>query len=67
LRFASIQVVEDVRNEADILQTLRHPNVVLYMGICLSPQVCIVTEYVVRGSLFDILYDHAIVINFEVG
>lgn len=59
------EVVDDLRKEAEILQQLRHPNVILYMGICLKPNVCIITEFASRGSLFDILYDHDLVINYE--
>ena len=33
---------------------VRHPNVVLFMGLCLNP-VCIVTEFCARGSLADVL------------
>lgn len=59
------EVVDDLRKEAEILQQLRHPNVILYMGICLKPNVCIITEFASRGSLFDILYDHDLVVNYE--
>lgn len=31
-----------------------HPNVVLLLGVCQNP-VCIVTEFLPRGSLWDIL------------
>ena len=33
---------------------VRHPNIVLFMGLCLNP-VCIVTEFCARGSLSDVL------------
>lgn len=33
---------------------LRHPNVVMFMGLCLEPP-CIVTEFCARGSLYDVL------------
>eukprot|EP01083_Nonionella_stella_P070427 188412_1 len=59
------QVIADLRKEANILQSLRHPNVVLYMGFCPQPHVCIITEFCSKGSLFDILYDHEIILNFK--
>jgi Protein tyrosine and serine/threonine kinase len=40
--------------EASIMAALRHPNVVMYLGICTEP-ACVVTEYCARGSLTDVL------------
>ena len=36
------------------MASLRHPNVVMFMGLCLEPP-CIVTEFCARGSLYDVL------------
>ena len=36
------------------MSAIRHPNVVLFMGLCLEPP-CIVTEFCARGSLYDVL------------
>ena len=36
------------------MSTIRHPNVVLFMGLSLNP-VCVVTEFCARGSLSDVL------------
>lgn len=36
------------------MAAMRHPNVVLYLGVCLDPP-CVVTEYCARGSLNDVL------------
>jgi hypothetical protein len=43
-----------LRQEVGILATLRHPNVVLFMGVCLAPPA-VVTEYCPLGSLYDVL------------
>ena len=45
--------------EVDILASLRHPNVLLFMGACTdsATPLCIVTEYVSGGSLFHALHD----------
>jgi serine/threonine protein kinase len=43
-----------LRQEVGILGNLRHPNVVLFMGVCLSPPA-VVTEYCPLGSLYDVL------------
>lgn len=36
------------------MAAIRHPNVVLFMGVCLEP-ACMVTEWCSRGSVYDIL------------
>ncbi|PKI35987.1 hypothetical protein CRG98_043616 [Punica granatum] len=39
------------------MKRLRHPNIVLFMGaITQPPQLCIVTEYLPRGSLYKLLH-----------
>jgi hypothetical protein len=38
--------------EVDILSNLRHPNVVMFMGVCLQPP-CVVTEYCALGERGD--------------
>ncbi len=37
-----------------IMNSIRHPNVLNFMGMCMAPP-CLVTEYCVHGSLYDIL------------
>lgn len=45
---------------------LRHPNIVQFMGVCLEkPDLCIITEFLERGSLFEILIDPSYVIEEE--
>ena len=39
--------------EAGMMASMRHPNVVMYLGVCLQPP-CVVTEYCARGSLNDV-------------
>lgn len=36
------------------MAALRHPNVVMYLGVCMHPPA-VVTEYCARGSLNDVL------------
>ncbi|AVK76543.1 serine-threonine kinase [Pandoravirus neocaledonia] len=46
----------DFRAEVAFLSELNHPNVVLFVGACVqAPNLCVVTEYVERGSLSDVL------------
>ena len=52
-------------DEIAIMRDLRHPNVLLFMGARIqSPNQCIVTEYMPRGSLYDILHDDSIVLDW---
>ena len=46
--------------EMNILRTLRHPNILLFLGAYLSKSgPCLVTEYMSGGNLFDDLHDKA--------
>lgn len=46
------------KREAVILSRYHHPNIVLFMGASLSPPTLfIVTEFMIRGSLYDVLQD----------
>ena len=46
---------------------MRHPNIVLYMGVSLDTQTqsffYMITEFVSRGSLFDLLHQKKIVLD----
>ncbi|BBG93066.1 PAS domain-containing protein tyrosine kinase family protein [Prunus dulcis] len=58
--FSKQEYAEDVilsfRQEVSLMKRLRHPNVLLFMGAVTSPQrLCIVTEFLPRGSLFRLL------------
>jgi serine/threonine protein kinase len=47
--------VERFIAEVKILARLRHPNLILFMGFCTAPELCIISEYMNRGSLFSLL------------
>ncbi|XP_039163027.1 LIM domain kinase 1-like [Eucalyptus grandis] len=52
----SEELINSFRQEASLMKRLRHPNVLLFMGAVTSPQrLCIVTEFLPRGSLFRLL------------
>ena len=57
--------MEELKKEVQILSNLRHPNVVLYIGACTQDptNLCIVTEWCARGSLFDVLHNPTVHIN----
>ncbi|KAL0047223.1 hypothetical protein WJX82_010034 [Trebouxia sp. C0006] len=46
--------IKTLEREVSIMSAIRHPNVVLFMGVCLDPP-CMVTEFCARGSMFDVL------------
>ena len=44
----------ELEKEASLMAELRHPNIVQFLGICVSPP-CLVTEFCARGSLTALL------------
>ncbi|CAD6267476.1 unnamed protein product [Miscanthus lutarioriparius] len=56
----SEEVILTFRQEVSLMKKLRHPNILLFMGAVTSPQrLCIVTEFLPRGSLFRLLQKSA--------
>ena len=51
---ASERLPPPAMQEAGMMAAMRHPNVVMYLGVCLDPP-CVITEYCARGSLNDVL------------
>ena len=50
--------IKALRTEIEVNMALRHPNITLFMGGCTrKPHLCMLTEYVARGNLRDILND----------
>ncbi|XP_052142482.1 serine/threonine-protein kinase CTR1-like isoform X1 [Oryza glaberrima] len=51
--------LKEFLREVAIMKSLRHPNIVLFMGaVTQPPKLSIVTEYLSRGSLYRILHKH---------
>lgn len=48
--------IERFVSEVRLLARLRHPNLILFMGYCITPELCIVSEYMSRGSLYGVLH-----------
>lgn len=44
--------------EVQLLKSIRHPNLLFYMGACVDPRapLCIVAELIMGGSLYDCLH-----------
>jgi len=57
--------LKDFIKEIEMLNQLRHPNIVLYMGVAIDPQnhFYMVTEFVGRGSLFEMLHTIKMVLD----
>jgi PAS domain S-box-containing protein len=52
----SDDLILSFRQEVSLMKRLRHPNILLFMGAITSPErLCIVTEFLPRGSLFRII------------
>jgi Leucine-rich repeat (LRR) protein len=51
------KLVEEFRSEVKIMSQLHHPNVLLLVGACTEfPNLCIVTELLAGGSLYEVLH-----------
>ncbi|PKA51559.1 Serine/threonine-protein kinase EDR1 [Apostasia shenzhenica] len=62
----SDDVIHSFRQEVSLMKRLRHPNILLFMGAVFSPQrLCIVTEFLPRGSLFRLLQRNTIKLDWR--
>jgi len=52
----SAEEVERYKREVSILRALNHPNLVLFLGASLEPVLCMISEFMFGGSLYDLLY-----------
>lgn len=58
--------LEEFKNECAVMEVIRHPNVVLFLGACTKqPNLCIILEFCSRGSLWSLLHDLQIKMNWE--
>eukprot|EP01137_Pigoraptor_chileana_P029014 Opistho-2@13641 len=67
-RVASIawfkEAARKISEEIDIMCTLRHPNVLLFMGSCAWPNLCMVTEYM-TSNLYQLLHDSKVELKWQ--
>ena len=55
----------EFEQEVSTIKSLRAPNIVQYLGSTFNPpDICIITEYMSRGSLYDILHNKMIVVEW---
>jgi len=65
-QFDDEESINELIQEAKIMVQLRHPNVVSFLGICsVAPDLCIITEFVEKGSLFSILKNSDWILEHE--
>ncbi|GAM26026.1 hypothetical protein SAMD00019534_092010, partial [Acytostelium subglobosum LB1] len=59
------EFLSELAQEAAIMSQLRHPNVCQFLGTCNNvPEVLIVMEYMSRGSLYRMLHDRSVIIDW---
>jgi len=58
--------MKEMLREAEIMKSIRHPNILTFMGASTEwPDVCIITEYMPRGSLWQILHNPNIQLSWD--
>lgn len=56
-RHSSAKQAANFLKEIEVISSLRHPNIVLYMGVCISQRkTYMITEFIDKNSLFDHLH-----------
>ena len=62
---ADANFAAEFEGEVSLMKALRSPNILQYLGSAFSPpDVCIITEYMARGSLHGILHNKAAVLDW---
>ncbi|KAL0480807.1 hypothetical protein AKO1_006924 [Acrasis kona] len=55
------KIIYKLKEEAGVMSSLRHPNILLFMGIVPRfPNICIVTEFAENGNLYDVLQNKVV-------
>lgn len=52
----SADMINRFSQEVTILRSLHHPNLVMFLGASIAPRLCMVSEYMEGGSLYELLY-----------
>eukprot|EP00294_Goniomonas_avonlea_P017723 CAMPEP_0114560308 /NCGR_PEP_ID=MMETSP0114-20121206/11390_1 /TAXON_ID=31324 /ORGANISM="Goniomonas sp, Strain m" /LENGTH=675 /DNA_ID=CAMNT_0001745845 /DNA_START=219 /DNA_END=2246 /DNA_ORIENTATION=+ len=61
--------LDEFRHELHLLAQLRHPNIVTLLGASTSPEapaMCVVTELMSRGSLYDVIHKNKLPLSQQV-
>jgi len=63
---ANTALIEEFNREVKLLRSLMHPNILQFMGSChITPDICLITEYMPRGDLYKIIHDPAVRLDWE--
>eukprot|EP01091_Cochliopodium_minus_P010439 TRINITY_DN2761_c3_g1_i1.p1 TRINITY_DN2761_c3_g1~~TRINITY_DN2761_c3_g1_i1.p1 ORF type:complete len:733 (-),score=217.71 TRINITY_DN2761_c3_g1_i1:60-2258(-) len=56
----SEKIIEEIRKEVEILQSLRHPNILTFLGVSIDKELnfYMITELAPKGSLIHLLKSH---------
>ncbi|OQR83960.1 protein kinase [Achlya hypogyna] len=58
------EYIQEIGAESTLMADLRHPNIVMFMGMCLFPPM-IIMEYCSRGSVFDVLHVKCLALDWS--
>jgi len=60
------ETLKDLLKEIYIMKSLRHPNVLQFLGYCnVESEIMLITEYMPKGSLYKILHDKNIKLEWN--
>jgi len=60
------EFLQEFAREAQIMRSLRHPNILQFLGACTDPpDICIIMEFMPRGSLYNIIHDKSIALAWD--
>ena len=60
------ETMAEFKTEVNMMNKVRHPNVVLLMGICsTAPHLSIITEYLPRGSMYRLLHHTQVQLEYR--
>jgi len=61
---SNASVLDEFNREINLLRSLRHPNILQFLGSCnIPPNVCLITEFMPRGDLHKIIHDKTVVMD----
>ena len=61
----SADLLNEFRNEINVMSSLRHPNVCMFLGAVTIQHYCIITEFCAHGSLWAVLHGNTRVVDWN--
>ena len=55
--YSGQNIAQEFQREVSAMLSLRHPNLVLFMGAIIEPQMMIISEFCAGGSLYKLLHE----------